>query len=140
LLVDTHGVVDYQLRFGRDANRRALVWLDVRARLSLSCQRCLGVLEFPVDAQTTLVLVQGLDEAAGLPDDYDPLLPSEPLLRPMQLIEDELLLAIPTIPRHDAQDCLDLEAVLPPPEPEPEPKAANPFAELTNLKQSAHRH
>lgn len=133
LLVSSDGTVEYGLRFGRDANRRALVWLEARARLRLSCQRCLGIVDFPVDARATLALVQGFDEAASLPDEYDPLLLSESKLCPMQLIEDELLLAIPDIPRHAAGACLDLEVA-------PESAVANPFAGLADWKKSLSHH
>lgn len=52
-----------------------------------------------------LALVRGMDEARRLPERYDPLLVSESLIRPRDLIEDELLLALPQIPMHDPGVC-----------------------------------
>lgn len=100
LVANARGELRYCLRFARDGAHRAVVHVVVRGVLSLFCQRCLEVMEWPVDEQSALALVRGFDEAAALPDDYDPLILDETLLRPLSLVEDEVLLAIPAIPRH----------------------------------------
>ena len=106
LLIEPVGRVDYKIHFERDHQRRSIVRLSIEAVLRLECQRCLAPLDWPVRAESLLALVSGLDEAAALPDDYDPLLTpaltKDRLLRPVELIEDELLLAVPTVPRHQA--------------------------------------
>lgn len=107
-MMDKRSELIYSLRFARDDAHRAVVHVEVRGELSLVCQRCLSVMKWPVVEQSVLALVQGFDEAAALPDDYDPLMPALMpngipdgfLLRPLELIEDEVLLAIPAIARH----------------------------------------
>ncbi len=106
LLAEPGGVVAYRLTFGRDESGRARVQLGITALLRLHCQRCLEVMDWPIDEQVDLALVQGLDEAAALSDTYDPLLLDGSMLRPALLIEDEVLLAIPAIPRHSQCDSL----------------------------------
>lgn len=100
LVANASGELQYRLRFARDGAHRAVVHVAVRGVLILSCQRCLEALEWPVDEQSALALVRGLDEAAALPDGYDPLMLDGALLRPLSLVEDEALLAIPAVPRH----------------------------------------
>lgn len=105
LLASQSGGVDFDLQFAEDNRGRAVVRISTRGELWLTCQRCLEAVKWPIDEESTLVLTEGLDEAARLPPECDPLLASEDLLRPLDLVEDELLLAIPPVPRHQDTDC-----------------------------------
>jgi len=95
----------FTLEFGRDASGRDVVRGRVTATLRLRCQRCNDLLELPVSSGFTLVVVHGLDEAAQLPAEYEPLLPDEAEIDPATLVEDELLLAVPPVPRHVVGAC-----------------------------------
>ena len=102
-------------------------WLHLEAdtRLSLVCQRCLGPLDTPVEARRSFLFAADEDAAAQLDaDSEDDVLALTRALDLRALVEDELLLALPLVPRHEV--C---------PEPLPlvheEPLAeppANPFA------------
>jgi uncharacterized protein len=81
------------------------VQAEARTTLLLCCQRCLEAVRYELRAQTVLAVVAGLDEARLLPETYDPLLVSDRLIRPLDLIEDEILLALPQIPKHDMAEC-----------------------------------
>ena len=108
-------------------------WLHLAAdtRLSLICQRCLGPLDTPVEAQRSFLFVADEDTAAQLDaDSEDDVLALTRALDLRALVEDELLLALPLVPRHEA--C---------PEPLPRDRdealaepPANPFAALSVLK------
>ncbi|MFZ1575008.1 MAG: YceD family protein [Chromatiaceae bacterium] len=104
-LRETEGEVGYRLAFARDLEGRATLRGEIEARLVLTCQRCLGALEWDVAAPLGLALVSGLDEARLLSEDLDPLLVSEEPIRLLDLIEDELLLALPQIAMHEPGDC-----------------------------------
>ncbi|TVQ85375.1 MAG: hypothetical protein EA400_15945 [Chromatiaceae bacterium] len=138
------GQVAYHLTFGRDEEGREQVSGTVRTVLHLRCQRCGQPYALEVDVVLGLAIVTGLDAARSLPDAYDPLLLETPLIRPRELIEDELILAIPAVPRHPEGDCQ------PPPVPgqsasEAGPDHAarrgqqrpNPFAALAALRTRA---
>jgi uncharacterized protein len=105
LLASTEGSVDYRLSFGRDERGYGVVTGRVVGELRLRCQRCNEAMTLPVDSALSLALTDGLDEAAALPDDYDPLLLDGRLMRSSELIEDELLLAVPVVPRHAEESC-----------------------------------
>jgi len=143
VLDDSAGSVDYALRFGRDDQRRSTVTGRLSAELRLRCQRCGDLLLLPVDSAVSLALVEGLDEAETLPDHYDPLLLEGRLMRAADLIEDELILCVPPVPRHAEGQCeapVDAHAV------DAGASAVgtaadgatrrNPFAELAALKRN----
>ncbi|MBK1700447.1 YceD family protein [Thiococcus pfennigii] len=107
LLMEPHGVVRFGFDFGRDPDGRGVARATLEAVLRLQCQRCLEVMDYPVSATLTMAAVASLDEVDRLPEGYDPLLLDDRHVRPRDLIEDELLLALPLIPRHASPDCLD---------------------------------
>lgn len=95
------GAAGYSLRFERDAHNRSTVIGRVHALLRLQCQRCLDEVEIPVDLPIALALIRKDEDALDLPDALDPLLVTDDAVRPLDIVEDELLLAIPTFPNHD---------------------------------------
>lgn len=130
LLESTEGSVEYWLSFGQDERGYGVVRGRVVGDLRLRCQRCNEELALAVDSKLLLALVEGLDEAAALPDDYDPLLLDGRLMRSSELIEDELLLAVPAIPRHPEGSCA---SPLPPDEHLPEGGGEATRARLAGL-------
>ncbi|NCC29933.1 MAG: hypothetical protein EOM22_17755 [Gammaproteobacteria bacterium] len=106
-LEDTASVdaASYELLFARDRKGRCVVTGRVRATLKLRCQRCLDEVEFPVDAPIALALIRRDEDALDLPEDLDPWMVADDRLNPMDLVEDELLLALPAIPRHPLGAC-----------------------------------
>jgi uncharacterized protein len=133
VLLNTAGDVVYRLEFARDPEYHGIMTGRVEAHLTLCCQRCMEPLRVAVDARVALALVSSLDEARALPERYDPLLVGEDLIRPRDLIEDELLLGIPQIPMHDSGSCSVAvgEAAGGSGEQSPE---ASPFKVLADLK------
>jgi len=131
----------FRLEFGRDDDRRPVVTGRIQSLLPLRCQRCGQGFNLRVDAEVNLALAAGIDEANALPDGYDPLLVEDRLMRPSELIEDELILAIPAIPRHPDDECEPPtvasptvradESVAPNPERGP---SQHPFASLAALR------
>jgi uncharacterized protein len=80
------------------------VWLHVQAQtaLSLCCQRCLQPMTVELDVRSAFLFVQG-EELAEQLDEHceDNVLAITPSLDLLTLIEDELILALPLVPRHD---------------------------------------
>ena len=103
LVLSGAGDVRYEIRFESDEQGRPLIRGAIAADLVLECQRCLQPLTLTIAAELALIAVKGLDEARLLPEQYDPLLVEDGLFRALDLIEEELLLALPQIPKH--ADC-----------------------------------
>jgi uncharacterized protein len=125
-------MVEVQLGIECDDQGRVILSGRVQARLTLECQRCLGPVAFPVDIGFRLAVVETLAQAERLPDELDPLLLADGgPLRLADMVEDELLLALPQVPMHQPGDCVEpllKEDAVPPAE------AANPFSVLKALK------
>jgi uncharacterized protein len=107
-LVDqASGVVSVDLTSGKDGQGLSFIAGRLRTEVELTCQRCLGSLQWPLEVAVRLGLVRTEAEANRLPGDYEPLLaPPDCAIAVADLVEDELLLALPQIPRHaDQREC-----------------------------------
>lgn len=130
-LADADGNVDYVVQFGRDVLDNAYVELELKARLPLQCQRSLERFLLPVELVQRLGLITREAQEASLPEGTEPmLLEGGAELHPVELIEDELILALPVVPIDPAATELAAEWQ---PESDDEEKP-NPFAALAALK------
>ncbi len=80
------------------------VWLHltVEASLPLTCQRCMGPADVAVQVHQSFRFVH--DEATAQAQDEDAeedVLALDPDFKLAQLIEDEVLMALPLVPRHE---------------------------------------
>jgi uncharacterized protein len=81
------------------------LWLHLQAgaTVRLECQRCLQPMVQALSVDRHLRFVDGEDQAARLDEDSDDdVLALPPSLDLHALIEDELILALPLVPRHEA--------------------------------------
>jgi uncharacterized protein len=104
--------------------------------VTLECQRCLQPMRLPLRVERRIFFVEGEDTAAALDaDTEDDVLALTPALDLFALIEDELLLALPLVPRHDVcQEPLPRALV----DDDPAATAVeHPFAALAVLKQGS---
>lgn len=79
------------------------LWLHLQAqtRVALLCQRCLQPYTEPLQLDRRLRFVKGDDEAARLDEESDDdVLALAPRTDLPALLEDELILALPLVPRH----------------------------------------
>lgn len=125
-----------------DERGRCAATLRIEAQVPLRCDRCGTPVLLPVAVDSQFYFVQTESELARIPvDDSD----DEPLLGSRrfdldQLIEDELILALPISPRHSdcppaaAADSADGDAA----EPQAADERPSPFAVLAGLKPRRH--
>ena len=108
----------------------------VDAEVSLECQRCLQPMAVPLHVERRLFFVEGEDVAAALDaESNDDVLALTPALDLRPLIEDELLLALPIVPRHESCS-MPLPSVLAD-DATPDDVEEHPFAALAALKRGA---
>ncbi len=133
LLNDTEGEARYTIEFDHDALRVPYVELRIEAQLPLVCQRSLQRFLLPVSLVQRLGLVRDEADEAALPPDYEALLvPEDGMLHPADLVEDELVLAVPVVPVNPESDAVERDW----PAQEEELAKANPFAALASLKKN----
>ncbi len=136
LLAGTEGEVRFELDFGRDEFGTAYLDVRVQAPLTLICQRSLEPFVLPVTVDSRLGLIRQEREESALPPGSEPLLVAEDgKLSLADVIEDELLLALPLVPVNPDSTLPD-EVVAPAPEESSigEGRSDNPFAILRELK------
>ena len=107
MLAGTKGQLNCRLQGGKDANDAPYIRLLVQGAFSLICQRCLQPFEHEVSIDTHFILVRNesdmpAPEDEGDEEDYLLIQAEMPVL---ELIEDELLLALPIAPRHEEGEC-----------------------------------
>jgi uncharacterized protein len=134
-LADTDGMARFELDFGRDEFGVAYLDVRVQAPLSLVCQRTLEPFVLPLAVNSRLGLIRSEREESALPPGCEPLLVAEDgSLNLTDVIEDEVLLALPLIPVNPDSAPPD-EATSPYPANESgEGRSDNPFAVLRELK------
>jgi len=135
-LLDEEGTVIADLLFEVDTERRPRIIGNVITDVSVVCQRCLQPMSLHVEDKIDLVLVTTDAQSKALPDRFDPWMCGEDeLLSPADIIEEQLILAMPIVSMHErcvdvnkAQDLAIQKQI------ESESARKNPFAALVGLK------
>ncbi len=100
------GEVTADLRFSRLDNGQPVVTGHIEADLELVCQRCLEIFRRDIGSDFELLLVQTDGEMGFEREGLQAWLADDERLKPADLIEDELLLALPDVPVHEkTADC-----------------------------------
>lgn len=115
------------------------VWLRLKAQAvaPLSCQRCLGAVETPLEVDRWFRFVA--DEATAAAEDdvcEEDVLALEPRPSLYELLEDELLMALPLVPMHEVCPepvLMQVGDLAVQSDADAAPRK-NPFAELAKLK------
>jgi uncharacterized protein len=131
-------MVSWTVKGEMDSFGQRFLRVHVKAAPMLECQRCMKPFEWPVDSHNRLEVVNSeaalnVDDAADAdPDDaiIERILGSQ-RLDVLALVEDEIILSLPYVPKHDV--CTLLSEPL---EEEPDGDLArpSPFAVLGQLK------
>lgn len=99
LLVHAQGDATFVAAFRSDIDRRVIIDLQVEAELPLVCQASLEVYDEQVRRRSELAVIDKEYEQEEIPENYEPVLTENGRLAIASLVEDELLLALPQIPR-----------------------------------------
>ena len=138
LLAEDEGVVQADLTFSRDQENRFLVAVSVAVEVQVICQRCLEPMALLVAGENTLAIVWTDEEAAQLPKHLEPLIVNEEAYSLWDVVEDELILALPPFSYHRLEECKqiqiesDFSTSLP--DQEAGEEKPNPFDVLAQLK------
>ena len=107
-LVGSDGQCQYRLEFGTDALGIQFLQINAAATVMLQCQRTLETFPLALVVEQRLGFIRREADEAGLPDNYEPmLLPDDRQLHLADLIEDELILALPLVPTRDDGEQVD---------------------------------
>lgn len=134
ILFDVEGPVNVDMLFDIDETGMPFMKGVFSTTVTLVCERCLQPMKLPMTINSLLGIVRHEHKVEGLAEQYDPwIIEDAKQIEPVAMIEDEIILALPLIPKHD-EACLpeqvwqsgeiDLEAE----------KPVSPFAVLAALK------
>jgi uncharacterized protein len=137
-LIAKDGDATGHVRFSRQLGQ-AVADLKVTAQPQMVCQRCMQAMRWPVDVTSRIALVVDFDAADRVAEGLEVFLVEGDSVSIRELVDEEIMLALPTVPRHEeGSECAGREVKLPGQEAEePEEAAAaqvqNPFAQLGEL-------
>lgn len=121
--------VSVELLTGRDAGYPGLQG-SIRGVLVIVCQRCDRPFRWTLEARLNLRLVSSEPEEREAMHDCEPYLVQDDTLPLREMVEDEILLALPMLAR--CESCENSVKAAPAPARRNEPKRDNPFAALKN--------
>lgn len=121
--------------------RLLLIKGELETVYRLECQRCLQPFDHNVVSSFEFVMVEDQAQAEELADEFDPvILDDEGMISLVQLFEDELILLVPSVPKHESpEDCEFSVDVTIDETPDTQKssgvqRAESAFAELKNLR------
>ena len=131
---DARGVVRFSRQLGH-----AVADLEVTARPEVVCQRCMQPMRWPVEVRSSVALVRDYEAANRVPEGLEIFLVEADSVSVRDLVDEEVLVALPNVPRHeDGSECSGRALTLPgqeaaAPEEEAATQVQKPFAQLGEL-------
>ena len=115
--------VSVELRFLEGHRRRPVIAGRAVFQTNMVCQQCLETVIVDVGAEFRLQVVRDAEALEALPEDEDGVIGDDGAFDVLAAVEDELLLALPMVARHE-QDCMTPD---------------NPAAETKPIETATHR-
>ena len=136
-LTNKDGEAKGKVRFSRQQGH-AVADLDVSAQPEVVCQRCMQPMRWPVKVKSRVALVSDYDAADRVPEGFEVFLVEADSVSVRDLVDEEVMLALPNVPRHaEGSECARRKVQLPgqPDELEaaPDAQVQKPFAQLGEL-------
>jgi uncharacterized protein len=103
LLASSDGFAWFSAGFGFDEQGKVAIRIEVEAELMLICQRSLEPYSELVKRSSVLGVIEDIAEEDSLPEHLDPVLAENGRLALLELVEEELLLGMPQVPRKPEQ-------------------------------------
>jgi uncharacterized protein len=135
LLVEANGEASFVAAFKSDMDKRVIIDLQVEAELPLVCQASLEVYKEKVNRHSELAVIDHEHQQEDVPDSYEPVLAENGRLAIASVVEEELLLGLPQIPRKPGLEKIEFSTgaqLRKSAEPQKEVKK-NPFAALQGM-------
>lgn len=127
LLARAEGGARGKASFAREQSL-AVVDLTVEAQLSLTCQRCMQPMPWPVASRARIALVGDADAADAVAPEFETVIAPGGRITVGELVEEELLLALPVVALHARPETCGVSL-----DGEPEEETQKPFAGLAEL-------
>lgn len=111
-LDDNHGQAEVCLSFDRDETGYCVITGTLKADVSMPCQRCLEPTPVSLDSDLALKVAEDEDEARRIAENSDDphgkleiVTCEDGQLDLLAVVEDELIMSLPTVAVHDDEHC-----------------------------------
>jgi uncharacterized protein len=105
VVVNAIGEIYITLHFLKDEQGIRSICGKLQTTLTLACQRCLQPVTYPMDLVVRIRPVASESAIGNMPNDYDPLLVTSKPMRLAEVIEEEILLNLPIVAKHNTGKC-----------------------------------
>lgn len=128
------GPLEAKVQFGLDESRAKIVNGNAKVSVETICQRCLDPLVIELKAEFAVQVIWSEEHINRVAANYEPWLVLDKMANLNELLEDEILLALPLVNYHDVGECTgdtfveEVEAI------GDEVVSDNPFNVLLQLK------
>lgn len=134
------GEFEVELEFMHSPSQLPMINGQVGGRVTLECQRCLEPVVVDVDARINVVVTASQTDRQPEEEGYELCIVNDERLFLQDFIEDEILLTLPGVPRHEQCEPVKLIREIPDDDADDEPSAQeendNPFAVLKDWKKT----
>ncbi len=124
--------MNFDVQFWRDEQRNVRVDCELNGQVPMLCQRSLKRYWQPIRSASSLVVIESESALSSISEDLEPKVCPDGKLKLMELIEDELILALPIVPLDPNTE--PVEATEDFEQQPPEQNEDNPFAALAELR------
>lgn len=102
-LASSQGEIEFRLQGGMDGRQRPSLTLSFSGQVMLTCQRCLAEMAQVLNVTSRLVLVASEAQMRSLDDEDEEVdvVVAHSKMNIVDLLEDEIILALPLAPKHD---------------------------------------
>ena len=102
MLVDSAGDLSYRVEGRLSSRNRPQLMVHLNGVLSVCCQRCLEGIDYRLEVRRVLEFVDEELTQEEIEDDSKDFLPAQREFDVVELIEDEVILDLPSAPRHES--------------------------------------
>lgn len=135
VLASDAGDVSIHLKFKVDEGCYVVTG-TLKSQVQVICQRCMQPAPYEIDAQISVAFAYDEEHAKSLPVDYDPVVMKDGEVVLAEMVEEELILALPVVAYHAENDCNPhaLKYASSTDEAADDGEKPNPFSVLAQLK------
>jgi len=108
-LSDDGGQASVRLTLFRDTDWRRIIQGQVSVTVQVTCERCLESFPLSLSEFVCLAVVESEGLAERLPEEIDPWLTEADTLSVPDIIEEQLILGMPIVARHEDASCMPAE-------------------------------
>ncbi|WP_392384043.1 YceD family protein [Marinomonas primoryensis] len=135
ILASNEGNAFIHLDFRVDEDRRYIATGSLTAQVQVVCQRCMEAVTHDLALDLSLGFVYDEDHAKNLPKDYDPVVMTDGDVILADMVEQEIILALPIVAYHEESGCNPTAVkYASSTDDAPDGEKPNPFSILAQLK------